>query len=326
MEELPYWRLHMQRRTQEKRWADFAAGNPQALADVRVALRQNGPLGNRDLSGSARVNSYRGGKDTSLAFFYLWLTGELMVHHREGFERVYDFLENVVPVQHQHAAPAAEAEDYLGRKVVALFGMARERRWAAAVGSDLLRKVSKEEAAGWVERLIAEGAFARVRIEGSSESWLVLAEDLPHLELIEAGSYPQEWQPLETSLHEEAVFLAPLEIVSTRGRAKLLFNFDLLWEVYKPAEKRRWGYYTLPVLYGDQLVARLDPKLDRPTATLQVKGFWLDDESMLADDAFEAALSAGLRSFARYLGVEVVDVSAVEPVHLRRWLEKLARR
>ena len=81
-------------------------------------------------------------------------------------------------------------------------------------------------------------------------------------------------------------FLAPLDPVSARGRAKPLFDFEYVWEVYKPVDQRRWGYYTLPVLWGDRLVARFDSKLDRSTDTLVINGLWLEDGALARDAAF----------------------------------------
>jgi uncharacterized protein YcaQ len=75
MAELPYWRLHMQRRVHEKRWADFAAAHQPLLEEVRTQLRLCGPLGNRDFAGQKRVEHYRGSKDSAIALYYLWLTG-----------------------------------------------------------------------------------------------------------------------------------------------------------------------------------------------------------------------------------------------------------
>jgi uncharacterized protein YcaQ len=122
---------------------------------------------------------------------------------------------------------------------------------------------------------------------------------------------PKAWTPLETTTTDEAVFLAPLDPVSARGRAKVLFGFDYVWEVYKPAHQRRWGYYTLPILYGDQLVARFDPKLDRATGTLIINGLWLEDDALAEDTAFINAFARGLDRFRRFLKAERIDISAV---------------
>ena len=77
--------------------------------------------------------------------------------------------------------------------------------------------------------------------------------------------------------------------------------------MYKPAGQRRWGYYTLPVLYGDRLEARLDPRLERSSGTLWINGFWLEVHAPVQDPAFAAALVRGLRRFASFLGARQVD-------------------
>ena len=108
--------------------------------------------------------------------------------------------------------------------------------------------------------------------EDTREPRFLLSEDLPLLETLMAGRVPDDWQPLETTTDQEVTILAPLEIVSARGRAAKVFDFDYVWEVYKPESQRRWGYYTLPVLYGDRLVARFDAKLDRSSDDLADQG------------------------------------------------------
>ena len=318
MEELPAWRLHMDRRKTSVRWADFAATHGDLLDAMRATIRERGPLGNRDFAGGERVTSGRGSKDTALALYYLWLTGELMTHHRVRFERAYDLLERVAPATLRHAASEQEAEAFFARKPVAHWGLISERMWRAAWADAIWRKVSPAEAMGVVGRLVDEGTLARVRIEGSKDAWLLRGEDLPMLATVAAGGVPDEWRPLETNTTEEAVFLAPLDIVSARGRASWLFDFDYIWEVYKPVEKRRWGYYTLPILWGDRLVGRLDPKLDRATATLMLLGFWLEEHAPAGEAAFAEALARGLVRFAAFLGAERVTLDPLAPGELRQ--------
>jgi uncharacterized protein YcaQ len=149
-----------------------------------------------------------------------------------------------------------------------------------------------------------------------------LAEDVSALEMLEIGKTPRGWRPKEMSTLDEVTFLSPLDIVSARGRAKKLFDFDYVWEVYVPAHKRRWGYYVLPILYGDDLVARFDPKLDRKTMTLEIKGFWLEEPATGKDVLFANAFAKGLGRFARFLGARKVDVSVINPLGLRSHLKK----
>jgi uncharacterized protein YcaQ len=124
---------------------------------------------------------------------------------------------------------------------------------------------------------------------------------------------------------DEVTFLAPLEIVSARGRAKQVFGFDYVWEVYKPVEQRRWGYYVLPILYGDDLVARLDPKLDRTTMTLHINGFWLEEDTPVNDPAFADALGKGLARFANFVGAKKVDIQSIAPRKLRLHIQKFMK-
>ena len=151
----------------------------------------------------------------------------------------------------------------------------------------------------------------------------MLSQDLPLLSTIEAGEVPAPWQPLGRTTQEEAVFLAPLDIVSARGRANWLFDFEYVWEVYKPAPARRWGYYTLPVLYGDRLAARLDPRLDRGASMLQINGFWLEEEASAADPAFVQALARGLLSFVRYLHAERLQIDGIASAPLRQQIQEV---
>ena len=143
---------------------------------------------------------------------------------------------------------------------------------------------------------------------------------------LEAGRIPKAWTPLETTTEEEATFLSPLEPVSARGRAKALFGFDYTWEVYTPAAKRKFGYYALPILWGERLVGRFDPKLDRTTGTLVILGLWLEDASLAKDVAFADALAAGMRRFMTLLDVRRIDVAAVPQPALRRRLGQLGGR
>ncbi len=104
-----------------------------------------------------------------------------------------------------------------------------------------------------------------------------------------------------------------------------MFDFEYTWEVYTPAHKRRWGYYVLPILYGDDLVARLDPKLDRSTMTLEIKGFWHEDDAPVKSADFANALAKGLTRFAKFVEAKKVDVSAIKPVGLRSYVKRVMR-
>jgi len=322
MSDLPHLSVHMQRRSHDKRVEDFVLSNPDLFEQVRAEVRTRGPLGNRDFKGNAVGWNYRGRKDTSLALFDMWLSGELMIHHRERFERVYDFRENIAPKEFDYVASEKEAEEFLTLKGISFMGLFREGALKTSLQYDMYRKYTPAEVKELLESWIEAGKVSRVQMEGGRDTYLVLTEDLAVLESLETGKIPKGWKPKETTTLEEVTFLAPLDIVSARGRAKKLFGFEYLWEVYKPVHQRRWGYYTLPILYGDDLVARLDPKLDRTTMTLEIKGFWFEDDAPVKDVEFGNALAKGLIRFAKFVGAKRIDISAIKPVALRKAVKR----
>jgi hypothetical protein len=103
-----------------------------------------------------------------------------------------------------------------------------------------------------------------------------------------------------------------------------IFHFDYTWEVYKPVAQRKYGYYVLPVIYGDRFVARFDPTYDRQGGDLIIANWWWDG-GVVPDDAMEAALVACFRAFGRYLGangIRLGDKVAAEPT--MRWAGALS--
>jgi uncharacterized protein YcaQ len=325
MSNLPYYRVHMERRKHHKRVEDFVLSNPELFEQVRGELRVRGPLGNRNFNGNAVAGNYRGRKDTSLALFDMWLCGELMIHHREGFERVYDFRENIAPKEYDYVANEKEAEEFFLRQNISFWGLFREAVLKPALQYDLQHNYSRAEVHQLIAAWLESGEVNQVKIEGGRDAYLVLAEDVPTLESLEKGKIPKGWKPKETTTQEEVTFLSPLDIVSARGRAKKLFDFEYKWEVYTPAHLRRWGYYVLPILYGDDLVARLDPKLDRTTMTLEIKGFWHEDDAPVKDADFANAFAKGLIRFARFLGAKKIITNSMHPPRLRKQVETILR-
>src|SRR5574340_682 len=323
MAEFPYWRLKMRRYAAQSRFgADYAKKHAGVIETILSALRERGPLGNRDFEGKAIAGwNYRGGKDTSLSLYYLWMTGQVMSSHRNGFDRYYDLRERIIPGELDYEAPEAEIEDYLARKMIASWGIMRPGNFRPGWEYAIHRDVNRSQADQKLAELIEDGVAVQVLPEGERTPWITLSEDLPVLDQLESGNPPREWKSQGPTTAEEVTLLAPLEPVSARGRAKQLFDFDYIWEVYKPLHLRRWGYYTLPILYGDDLVARLDPRLDRETKNLEILGFWLEEDAP-GDETFAAALGKGLSRFARMMGAEKVDIKAINPKKLRERVQK----
>src|SRR6266511_4236860 len=306
MDELPHWRVVMRReRENASRMLSIARDHADAIVEMRAILRERGTVSNRDfaMATRTRTQSYRGRKDSALALYYLWRTGEVMTHHRERFERVYALTETVAPAHLIRESDEAEADRFLIRKDVSFSGLGRLNR----VQDAFHRGVPFERAKQIREAMLADGEIIEVQVEGWKAMHYALGSDASLLRDLSAGRVPKAWTPLETTTTDEVVFLAPLDQVSARGRAKVLFGFDYIWEVYKPEQQRKFGYYTLPILWGDRLVARFDSKLDRKTNTFVILGLWLEDRTLGKDEAFAGALARGFARFVTFLGASKMD-------------------
>jgi uncharacterized protein YcaQ len=326
MDELPYFRVLMRRERETGHWLDVERDHHDAIEEMRTLLRSGREVSNRSfaMGDRTRVDHYRGRKDSALALHYLWRVGEAMVSRRERFERVYAATEAVAPPSALREVDDAEADDVLSLKAVAAAGLTRLNgvRTAYVYG----HKATPAEVAEWRERWLTDGSLVEVKVEGWRATQVAVGGDASLIADLEAGRIPEAWTPLETTTDEEATFLSPLEPVSARGRAKALFGFDYTWEVYTPAAKRKFGYYALPILWGDRLVGRFDPKLDRTTGTLVILGLWLEDAALAKDAAFADALVAGMRRFMTLLDVRRIDVAAVRQPSLRRALARSGTR
>jgi len=242
--------------------------------------------------------------------------GILGIARREGNLRVYDLVERLFPADLLATVldPHAQRKHrllsrYRGGGLLGTGGQAE--LWYGTGRTAAERSELRED-------LAAEGALAPVQVEGLKGERFVVADELPMVDAAEgelrAGGPPGGRDP-------GVAFLAPLDpLVWDRDLLRRLFDFDYVWEVYKPADQRQFGYYTLPILWGDRLVARFDPKLDRTTDTLVILGFWVEDPRLARDPAFAEALRLATTRFLAFLGVRRIDVAAVPQPGLRKAL------
>ncbi|MGH2463456.1 MAG: DNA glycosylase AlkZ-like family protein, partial [Candidatus Limnocylindria bacterium] len=103
-------------------------------------------------------------------------------------------------------------------------------------------------------------------------------------------------------------FVPPLDpLMWDRRLVKGVFDFEYLWEVYVPAAKRRWGYYVLPILFGDRLVGRIEPRYERTTRTLRIAGIWFEDGFRpMEEPRFVPALAEALRAYRSFVGADAL--------------------
>ena len=315
--ELPFLRAQMRVADYLGRRARFERSHGKLMSRILSEVESNGPRGSRDFAGGTSVVSYRARRDTGVALFYLWWRGDLTIVGRVRGERRYDLTERVVPARLLCEAPEDEAEAHRTARGMRYYGLPNAVELYAVQRGSTVQSVRAADRAGWIESNERRGRIAPIRVEGWPGKHWVDPGLLPLLEQLARDEWPAAWAPTRRRPPPEATFLAPLETVSARGRARRLFEFEYLWEVYKPVAKRRWGYYTLPILYGESLRARADLKFERSSSTLRVLGCWLESGTSPDDAEFASAVARGLVRLKGMTGARRVDVGRGSPAGFR---------
>jgi uncharacterized protein YcaQ len=154
--------------------------------------------------------------------------------------------------------------------------------------------------------LVDDGALIPVAVEGFREVRHVLAGEMP---ILEATAMARE------TVTPSVSFLAPLDpLMWDRRLVKGLFGFDYIWEVYVPAPKRRHGYYVLPLLFGDRLVGRIEPRFERASRILRIAGIWFEDGfGPMEEPHFVPALAGALNAYGKFVGARTVTWPRTRP-------------
>lgn len=268
--------------------ARLAREKPDFVARIEQEVRDRGPLAAGELGDRPRgEGGWWGWSDHKRALEYLFWSGRLTTASRRNFERLYDVVDRVIP-EKVRAAPALDVETQQ-RRLVAMA--------AAALGvgtvkdlSDYFR-LSLTDGRARIAELVEEGTLREVRVEGwKHAAYLAKGARLPRAV-------------------EGAALLSPFDsLVWERSRTERLFGFHYRIEIYTPAHKRVHGYYVLPFLLGDRLVARVDLKSDRAASALLVRGLHLERGVKRAD--VMPRLKEALSRMAAWLGLDRVALRA----------------
>jgi uncharacterized protein len=276
----------------------------EEIEHVMEHVNENGPVRAAEF---ARTDGRAGGwwewKPEKRALEHLFAAGELMISRRENFHRVYDLRErvlaNALPDWEDALAPnEPEVRRALALKAVRALGVS-VARWVP----DYFR-MPKKGAAVSLEELADEGALLRARIE-DEPAYLHPDNAAPAEEILSGG--------LRSSV---TTLLSPFDpVVWDRARALELFGFEYKIEVYTPAARRRYGYYSLPILHDGALVGRLDAKAHRKQGTFEVKAIHLETGESASEELTEG-IAGALRRCAEWHGTPEILVRRSDPPEL----------
>ncbi|MBQ3279697.1 MAG: YcaQ family DNA glycosylase [Clostridia bacterium] len=275
-EDWPYFSGYRER---SKAHALRFAGIPELEQEALAYIRKHGPVSSDTLPIEGTIYwhssmhwSGHWSKDSLAArsvLEQLYTDGTLLIHHKTGSRKYYDLAEKYLPADLLNAPnPCGEEGDawiaWRVKRRIGAVGMLWNRNSTAFLGIAM----SGEQRNAAFDRLEKSGEITPVLVEGIRFPLYLLSDGLPLLEAVMAG---------QADLRPRLEFLAPLDpMLWDRKLVEAVWNYQYSWEIYTPVVKRKYGYYVLPMLWGDRLVGRIEPKADRGSQTLTVNNLWLE--------------------------------------------------
>ncbi len=294
--ELPFHRITWDRHALAHGGGAFDEHAP-LVKELLDRIRENGAMSSTDLEPRAAIDWYwRPTNPVRALLEALAEAGILGIVRRDGNRRIYDLTERLYPAELLANRPV-EAEQHRHR----LLSRYRAHGLVAAGGQaeifvGLSRASDKSVVRG---ELLSRGALIPVEVEGVRRTRYVIAADIDTLGRAE-DEIARRVPP--GGVAPRVAFIAPLDPFAwDRDLWRELFDFDYIWEVYVPERKRRWGYYVLPILFGDRLVGRLEPRIERKADALRIVDFWWEDRfEPLGAPGFVDALAEAIEAHRRF--------------------------
>lgn len=293
----PYWLHHFQRQAKrlENRWQDSHGNDYQgALEGVLAQIRESGPVMARHLGTEApkKTGGWWEWHPSKTALEYHWRTGTLAVSRREGFQKVYDLTERVIPACHRSAESDYERFlDWACRGALQRLGLA-----TAGEIADFWGLLSAAEAKTWCQRHLGD-LVEEAEVESATGAAARRVYARPDLEAV-LGALPEAPGRLRV--------LSPFDpLIRNRRRTEQVFNFDYRIEVFVPAAQRRYGYYVFPLLEGERFVGRIDMNHERDSNILRVRALWPEPPCRFGRGRRQA-LEAELERLRRFVGADCV--------------------
>ena len=313
--ELPFYRITWdlnRRRHGENAFDEHAP----LVEELLERIRTRGPMSSTDVEPRAAIDWYwRPTNQVRALLEALAEAGILGLARREGNRRVYDLAERLFPAEllaDRRTQDEQRRHKLLSRfRAHGLLGASGQAEiWMGTGPVERRGGVAARTAADRAHRrgaLVDEGLLTPVAVEGLKGNRFVVSAELPLLDQAE-GEVASGRQP--NGRPPGVAFLAPLDpLVWDRQMLRPLFGFDYIWEVYVPAAKRRWGYYVLPIWFGDRFVGRIEPRIDRQAKTLRVLGIWWEDGfDPLAEEAFVDAFADALDAHRRFADARTITL------------------
>lgn len=288
------WIYFERERENHRRWERSHEEIGRVHDQIIAAITERGPLCSADLDISQKVDWYWSETKLSRAALeHMYFSGELAVHHKSGSMKYYDLIRNCIPAEILDA-PEPYPDDFDHRKWRVLsrigsLGLLWNRASDAWLGIPSLKAKERNDI---FAELLAEGRIVPVKVEGIAHTLYCLADDR------EIAGYIRETAPAR----QRCEFIAPLDnMMWDRNLIKEIFDFEYKWEIYTPQSQRKYGYYVLPILYGEQLAGRIEMAYDRKNRQLNVSHIWYEP-GVRVTKKLESGIKSALKRFEAFCG------------------------
>lgn len=300
-----------------RRIAEWIDANKKLRDTILREIKQRGPLSSRVLTEMGEApkswvsSGWTNDRNVSRMLDFLWMQGKIMVARRQGLNKFWDLSERVLPEW-------TPREKWSEREIVTRAAQTSLR----ALGVATERHISQHYIAGRypqlrerLEELEQAGEIERVEIRDPKHgawkgTWFVHRADLPLLEQIERGEF-----------EGRTVLLSPFDnLVRDRVRNLQFWDFDYKIEIYVPQAKRKYGYYVLPILHGEQLIGRIDPQMDRANGILNIRAVHAEHNAP-RDGKTARAVRQAIDELGVFLNASEIRYSARVPEGWQRTLQ-----
>ena len=221
----------------------------------------------------------------------LYTDGDLVIHHKKGSRKYYDLAERYLPEEILKADnPCKDEDEFTAWRVLRRIGAAG-LLWDKNSTSFLGIDINAEKRKSVLEKLMSEGRIIPVNVEGIKQVFYYRAEDDDLMQSVIEGS---------ADLKPRMSFIAPLDpLMWDKALILALWDYQYSWEIYTPAVKRKYGYYVLPVIFGDSFVGRIEAVPDRKTGVLELKNIWWEP-GIRVTKKLTSALDKTVKVFAKF--------------------------
>lgn len=305
-EEYPVFKWGMRQRQTDKRraakyqkWFDENPGVIDLRDHILQRLREEGPLFSRDIDCDDDLrweSRWSSGRFVGFILDYLWTNGEIVVTERVGNQRRWGLAEQWLPEW-------TPQEEWTAEQVCRFAAQKAIRALGAATAKQLKVHYTRGMYPGLtavLNQLVKEERLIPVKVQDVPGDYYLHTNDLPLLRQIQSG----HWQSRTT-------LLSPFDnLICDRDRTEALWDFYFRIEIYVPKAKREFGYYVLPILHGDRLIGRIDPKMDRKTKTLHIYNVYAE-EGVPKYKKTVRAIGTAVTSLATFLGAKKIEWGSV---------------